>query len=114
MSDRNEKLRSALGFAMKAGKISAGEFAAERAVKSGAARLLAVDAEASENTKKQWSDACMHRKIPMLLIENMGSAIGKEGRMAAAVTDDNFAKMIMSAAKDRAETLTRTEANTDE
>lgn len=91
------KLRSALGFAMKAGKVAAGEFAVDKALKSGAARLIVVDGSASANTKKQWTDACTFRRIPLIIVNDMGHAIGKPNRMAAAITDENFSDMILKA-----------------
>ena len=114
MNDPIERLRTALGFAMKAGRIAAGEVAAEKAVKSGKAKLIAVDKAASDNTKKQWEDAAKFRKLPLVYVENMGSAIGKPGKMTAAVTDKNFSEMIQSAAQAAANTLTTTEAKTDD
>ncbi|MBO4879732.1 MAG: ribosomal L7Ae/L30e/S12e/Gadd45 family protein [Clostridia bacterium] len=114
MIGKTEKLRSAIGFAMKAGKVAAGEFAADKALKNGSARLIAVDAAASDNTKKQWQSACEFRKRPLVFIEDMGSAIGKNGRMVAAVTDENFSKMILNAAESCGNTLTTTEAKTDD
>lgn len=96
----NSKLASALGFAMKAGRLAVGEFAAERALKSGRAFLMVVDEAASENTKKQWRDAAEFRKTELVTVQDLGAAIGRPGRMAAAVTDGNFAIMISKAANE--------------
>jgi ribosomal protein L7Ae-like RNA K-turn-binding protein len=96
-----KKLRGALGFAMKAGKCAAGDFAAEKLVKSAKARLVALDAGASENTRQRYTGMCERAGIPLIEIEDMGAAIGKPGRMIAAVTDEGFARMI-AAAKDAA------------
>lgn len=97
MNGQDDKLRSALGFAMKAGRLAVGEFAVERALKGGGAKLVAVDGEASSNTKKRWADACGFRGIPLVEIRDLGGAVGKRGRMAAAVTDSNFSNMILKA-----------------
>ena len=91
----NDELRSALGFAMKAGKIRSGAFAAEKAVKSGAAFVAVLDENASDNTKKHWSDICRTAGIPLVFAEDVGRAIGRESHMAACVTDKGFAAMIM-------------------
>ena len=88
--EQNEAVRNAVGFAMKAGKLASGDFAADKAVKSGRAHLIIVDSDASDNTKKHWRDAASSK----ITIENLGCAIGKEARMVAAVTDEGFAKMI--------------------
>ena len=97
MNGAETRLWNAMGFAMKAGKMAAGEFAAEKALKSGAAKLVIVDTEASENTKKQWRDACAFRGVPLIEAASAGRAIGKPNRMTAACTDGNFSKMILRA-----------------
>ena len=61
------KLRGAMGFAMRAGKCIAGDFACERA------------------------------GLPCFTVVDLGRAIGKDGRMVAAVTDERFAQMICDA-----------------
>lgn len=94
-TEATEALRSAVGFAMKAGKLKSGDFSVDKAVKTGRAGLVILDSEASENTIKRWKDACKARGIPLIFIENLGGAIGKAGRMVAAVTDKGFSEMIM-------------------
>jgi ribosomal protein L7Ae-like RNA K-turn-binding protein len=37
---------------------------------------------------------CDYYKIPLLIVESIGEAIGKPGRIVMAVTDDAFCKMI--------------------
>ena len=96
MTELERRLMSAIGLCMKAGKLASGEFAAEKALKSGG-KLAIVDENASENTKKQWRDACMFRGVPIIFVRDLGFAIGKSARMSAVVTDDGFKKMILSA-----------------
>lgn len=91
------KFRGAMGLAMKAGKCSAGDFICEKLIKSGEARLAALDTSASQNTKERYRGMCARAGIPLLEIEDMGTPIGKPDRMIAAVTDEGFAKMIASA-----------------
>ena len=81
----NDKVISLLGLAERAGKIASGEFAAEKAVKTGKARLIIVAEDASDNTKKKFSDMCK---------ELLGHGIGKEFRASLAVLDGGFAKAI--------------------
>ena len=102
MSEFEKRLQNAIGLAMKAGKLASGEFAAEKALKSGG-KLAIVDENASENTKKQWRDACEFRKLPLIFVRDLGFSIGKSARMSAVVTDENFSKMILSAAEKAAE-----------
>ena len=85
---------SLLGLAAKAGRVVSGEFATEKAVKAGKARLVLVAGDASDNSKKKFSDMCAYYKVPIYLVgtkEELGSAIGKEYRASLALTDENFA-----------------------
>ena len=88
---------SALGFCQKAGRLQSGDESAEKSVKSGKAVMVVLDAAASENTEKKYTALCAHARIPLVRSEEVGHAIGKPGRMVAAVTDRNFANMISSA-----------------
>ena len=96
----NDRLRNALGFAMKAGKVRSGELAAEKAVKGGKAFLAVLDREASEQTRKRWNDICTNNGVPLILAEDVGRAIGKDAHMIACITDSGFSEMII---KSRAE-----------
>lgn len=91
------KTRAAVGFAMKAGKCVSGEFAAERACGGKKAALIVIDPGVSEATLKRWTNRSENLNIPMLTLEDMGQAIGKEARMVAVITDRGFAEMIMNA-----------------
>lgn len=93
--DRNEKLRSALGFARKAGKVASGEFAAGKALKSGRAKLAVIDESASDNAKKHWMDITGSAGVPLVFAEDVGGAIGRDAHMVACITDSGFAEMIL-------------------
>ncbi len=93
------RLRSSLGFAMRAGHCLSGDFACEKAVKSGKARVILLEAGASANTKERYHGLCERAGIPCIELGEMGSAIGKYGRMVAAVTDSGFARMLAEAAQ---------------
>lgn len=85
---------SLLGLAAKAGRVVSGEFATEKAVKAGKARLVLVAGDASDNSKKKFSDMCAYYKVPVYFVgtkEELGGAIGKDYRASLVVTDDNFA-----------------------
>ena len=93
----NDKVISLLGLAERAGKIASGEFAAEKAVKTGKARLIIVAEDASDNTKKKFQNMCDFYKVPIYFFEDkdtLGHAMGKEFRASLAVTDAGFAKGI--------------------
>lgn len=86
-----------IGMAMKAGKVASGEFATEKAVKSGKAALVIVSETASENTKKKFQNMCDYYKVPIYFFgekEELGHAIGKEFRASLAVLDTGLAKAI--------------------
>ncbi len=90
------KLLSMLGLAARAGRLVSGVQAVEIALKKGDCKLVIIDEDASQNAKKQITDACDHKKTPFIMVSasSLGDAIGKPGRMIAAVTDDSFAGRI--------------------
>lgn len=83
--------------AMKAGKVVSGEFSTEKSVKGGQAQLVIVSEDASDNTKKMFSNMCEFYKVPRCLCgtkEELGYAIGKAIRASLAITDERFAEAI--------------------
>lgn len=90
-------VKTAVGFAMRAGKCVAGDFACEKAVKSKKARLVLVDSMASEATRERYVNLCRKNAVPCIVMDGMGDAIGKSGRMIAAIVDERFANMIFEA-----------------
>ena len=91
------KLFNSLGLCRRAGKCQSGEFAAERTVKAGKAKLVLLEETTSENTKERFSSLCAGRNIPLKLVPEVGRAIGREGHVVMAVTDIQFANMILGA-----------------
>lgn len=93
----HKKVLSLIGLAMKAGKVKSGEFATEKAVKTGLAHVVIVSESASDNTKKKFGNMCLYYEVPIYYFgskEDLGGAIGKEFRASLAVVDENFAKAI--------------------
>lgn len=93
-----QKLMSLLGLAQKAGKVVSGEFAVEKAVKTGKARITIVACDASESTKKGYRDMTDYYKVPYfehLTKQNLALSIGKVERAAVAITDDGFSRTIL-------------------
>ncbi len=91
------KILSLAGLAMKAGKVASGEFATEKAVKSGLARLVLVAGDASDNTKKMFANMCDYYKVPLYYYgdkETLGAAIGRQYRASLALTDEGFAEAV--------------------
>ena len=92
------KALSLIGLAYKARKVSGGEFAVEKAVKSYNAFLVIVATDASDNTKKKFSDMCSYYETPIIFYsskEEIGHCIGKEYRASLAILDENFAAGII-------------------
>lgn len=83
---------------MKAGKIVSGEFSTEKAIKQGKAYLVIAASDASDNTKKHFSDMCAYRQVPYYNYsdkETLGKCIGKQMRASLAVVDECLAKAII-------------------
>jgi ribosomal protein L7Ae-like RNA K-turn-binding protein len=92
------KILSLTGLAMKAGKVASGEFSTEKAVKTGKGYLVIVAEDASDNTRKKFSNMCDYYQVPCLCFgskEELGKAIGKEMRASLAILDENFSKAIL-------------------
>ena len=64
MDDR-QKVLNLIGLATKAGKTASGEFMTEKSVKSGKAFLVIVSEEASDNTRKMFTNMCTYYEVPI-------------------------------------------------
>ena len=97
------RILSLLGITAKAGRLKSGEFASEKAIKSGNAFLAIVAEDASENTKKHFTDMCSYRDIPIYIYgtkEELGRCTGKESRAVIAVTDEGLGSSLISGLKE--------------
>ena len=93
----NNKQAFSLGLAQKAGKIVSGDFAVKSALKSGTVKLLVVAMDTAPNSKKELCYLAAQAGVPvveLLTRWELGSALGKGQRAAAAITDSNFASML--------------------
>ena len=91
------KILSMIGLSAKSGSLVSGEFAVERAIKSGGTYLVIIASDASDNTKKKFRDMCNYRNVPILEYgkkEELGKVLGKEFRASIAILNENFAKGI--------------------
>lgn len=96
--DNRQKILNLIGLATKAGKTASGEFSTEKAVKSGKAHLVIVSEEASDNTKKMFTNMCTYYKVPILFLggkEELGHSMGKQMCASLAVVDAGLAKAIV-------------------
>lgn len=95
--DNRQRVFNLVGLATKAGKTVSGEFSTEKAVKTGKACLVIVSQEASDNTKKMFSNMCSYYRVPICFFggkEALGHAMGREMRASMAVTDPGLAAAI--------------------
>ncbi|GLC81960.1 50S ribosomal protein L7ae [Lacrimispora brassicae] len=97
MDDR-QKIFNLIGLATKAGKTVSGEFMTEKSVKAGKASLVIVSEEASDNTRKMFTNMCTYYEVPIYFLgkmDELGHAMGKEMRAALAIVDHGFAKAVV-------------------
>ena len=96
--DSKEKLLGTLGLCQRAGKLKSGEFAVLEALRKKTAVMVIVSNDASDNTKKEFSDKCSYYKVPIYFygtMDELGHAIGKDVRTSLAITDAGFAKTLI-------------------
>ena len=96
-----KRMLNMLGLCMRAGRIISGEKACVQAVRAGGACAVVLDRAAAKNAVKAVSDACAFYQVPLVYApENeLGDAIGKPGRMVAAITDPSMADRILMLAE---------------
>ena len=93
------KIFSMVGLATRAGKTVAGEFSVEKAVKTNKAFVVIVSKEASDNTKKLFTNKCAYYKIPVYIYgtkDELGLATGNGSRTSIAVLDPGFSESLIS------------------
>lgn len=94
----DKKILSLISLATKAGKTVSGEFSVENAVKEGKAVLVIVSKEASDRSKKNYTNMCEYYKVPLYFIglkEELGHFTGKEFRASVAILDEGFKNAII-------------------
>lgn len=92
------KAYSMISLANKAGKLVTGEDAVRNSIRSGKLKLTVVAEDASDNTKKRFSNSAAFYNIPYVtwgLKEELGKCIGKSERSVLGITDENFSKSLM-------------------
>lgn len=94
-----QSLLNFLGLAMRAGKVKSGESVILTEIKKQRLYLVLIASDASENTIKTLTNKCKSYHIPYRLISNryeLGEAVGKEARVNIGITDQGFAKKLIS------------------
>ena len=88
---------SLIGLTMRQGAVESGSFSAEKSVKSGTAKLVILAEDASDNTKKDFTDMCNYYHVPLCIFgtkDTLGHAIGKEFRVVMALTNPGLSVKI--------------------
>ncbi len=104
------KFLSLLGLCKRAGKLAAGEVAAEQAVRKKQAYLLILSEDASKNTKKKFTNSAAYYELPLIEAgtkQELGRAIGADMRSIIAITEEGFAKKLRQLAEEIIENRTK-------
>lgn len=97
----NERLKNAVGLAMRAGKCVSGQSAVEKCLQAGGAKLLILDETASKNAADRAAGLSRRWGVPLLRMPEAGKAIGNQTRMILAITDTNFVNLINGAVSEK-------------
>ena len=92
----NHKVLSLLGLASRARKISCGDVLLKD-IRSHKIYFVIIAEDASENTKKKFSDKCKYYHIDYMIIgqiDDLSQAIGKDNRVVIGIKDKGFADKI--------------------
>ena len=95
----NEKIFNFLGLAMRAGKVKTGESVIVNDMQKGNIKLVILANDASPNTMKLIQNKTSSYKVPLWVFgtrEELGIAIGKGERVYVGLTDQGFAKKLLS------------------
>lgn len=97
MQTSEDKSLSMLSIAAKAGKVVSGGFMTERSIIDGSACFVIIAADASDNTKKKFTNKCDYYDVKYAICSNssaLGNKIGKQSRTLVAITDQGLADQI--------------------
>ena len=88
---------SLIGLSMRQGAVESGSFLTEKAIKGGMAKLVIIAEDASDNTKKDFTDMCTYYHVPFCIFgtkDILGHAIGKEFRVVMALTNPGLSEKV--------------------
>ena len=95
----DRKISSLLSLSAKAGMLSTGEETAEKLLQKGAAKLVIIAEDASENTKKKFVNKCFYYQKPIRVFGEkvlLSKCVGKTGRTVYVITDSGFAERLQT------------------
>lgn len=91
------RVEDLLSMAQRAGKVASGEFAVQKALAAGEAKLLLVAVDASVEAKGKYERlAAQHgvQAVECLTKDALGHCLGKEYRAVAALLDRGFSEAL--------------------
>lgn len=94
----NRKILSLLSLAQRSGNMSTGESVVEQQIQKKKAFLVIIPEDASDNTKKKFTNKCKFYEVPIVIIstkDELSSAIGKYNRSTFAICSESFAQNIL-------------------
>lgn len=83
---------------MRGRNLVSGEFQTLEAIRKGSAMLIIIAEDASDNTRKLFTDKCSWYEVPVRIYgtkESLGRAIGKDFRSSLGVCEAGLADAIM-------------------
>jgi ribosomal protein L7Ae-like RNA K-turn-binding protein len=95
---KQDSIISLIGIAKRAGKVVSGEFSTEKAIKERKAKLVIVAEDASDNTKKLFTNKTNYYEVPLFFYgdkDSLGHGIGCEMRTSIGILDEGFANAII-------------------
>lgn len=95
----NNRFTGLLGLATKAGACVSGEFSVETALKKKTVYLVIIAEDASDNTRKHFTDMCSYRNVPVITAcskQLLGKCTGKQERASVGILDKGFADRLIS------------------
>ncbi|HHY59962.1 MAG TPA: hypothetical protein GX504_05035 [Clostridia bacterium] len=98
------KIEALLGFAAKAGKVVSGEEAVKAKLRHGKIHLLLLAEDASGEVVKYFRYKSEEMGVPLICAGHkieIGWAIGKSRRAVVGITDPQFAKSILTRAREK-------------
>lgn len=97
------RIYSMFGLCMKAGRLAYGSDMCEENIKMRKAKILIVAEDASDKTKKKFTDICAYANIEIFFfgdIDSISHSIGKNNKAIIAILDDGFANKIKDMLKE--------------
>ena len=95
---KQSKVLSLLGIAMRGHNLVSGEFQTLEAGRKGSAMMVIIAEDASENTRKLFTNKCSYYGVPFAVFgrkEELGRAIGKDMRSSMGICSAGLADAII-------------------